>query len=55
VEGRTDVDKKRATLRAADDAAYEFVQPKTEQTGHRNVMDLYAYNGNFNLADLKAF
>ena len=47
--------EKRARLRAADDVAYRFVQSKTEQSGHRNVMDLYAYDGKFNLADLKAF
>lgn len=34
---------------------YQFVQSKTEQTGHMNVMDLYAFSGNFDLEELKAF
>lgn len=34
---------------------YQFVMSKTEQTGHRNVMDLYSYAGDFNPDDLRAF
>jgi hypothetical protein len=34
---------------------YQFVESKTEPTGHRNVMDLYAFDGDFDPADLKAF
>ena len=34
---------------------YQLVESKTEQTEHRNVMDLYAFNGEFDPADLKAF
>ena len=34
---------------------YQFVESKTEQTEYRNVMDLYAFNGEFDLINLKAF
>lgn len=34
---------------------YQFVESKTEQTGHRNVMDLYAFSGDFDPTELKAF
>ena len=34
---------------------YQFVESKTEQTRHRDVMDLYAFDGEFDPADLKAF
>ena len=34
---------------------YEFVATKTEDFGHHNVMDLYAFSGEFDPAELKAF
>ncbi|KGF71854.1 hypothetical protein DO97_15065 [Neosynechococcus sphagnicola sy1] len=34
---------------------YQFLESKTEQTGHNNVMDLYAFSGKFDLDELKAF
>lgn len=34
---------------------YLFVETKTEQSGHRNVMDIYAFDGDIDPTDLKAF
>ena len=34
---------------------YLFVETKTEQTAHRNVMDIYAFAGDIDAANLKAF
>ena len=34
---------------------YQFVKSKTEQTAHKNAMDLYAFSGALDPADLKAF
>ncbi|MEQ8786229.1 MAG: SHD1 domain-containing protein [Pirellulaceae bacterium] len=40
---------------AAPQWPYQFVDSKTEQSGYRNVMDLYAYAGVLDLSILKAF
>lgn len=34
---------------------YQFVATKTESGGYQNVMDLYAYSGEFDIANLKTF
>ena len=34
---------------------YQFVATKTEEIGLRNIMDLYAFDGNLDPAELKAF
>jgi hypothetical protein len=34
---------------------YEIVESKTERTGHRNVMELYAFAGDIDRAELEAF
>lgn len=34
---------------------FQFINTKTERNGRHNVMDLYAFSGTFNLAELRAF
>lgn len=37
------------------DWPYEFVSSNSEQTGYRNVMDLYAFSGELDVQNLRAF
>jgi hypothetical protein len=44
-----------ARKEAAKKVPYRFVRSKTEPTGQRNVMDLYAFAGDFYPDELRAF